>query len=50
MQNFWNMMGYGGYGGYGSCGLLGGTGFVTMLLVWVILGLVIALLWKNLNK
>ncbi|MDO8430122.1 MAG: sporulation protein YjcZ [bacterium] len=48
MQNFWNMMGYGGYSG--GCGLFGGTGFITMLLVWIVLALVIAMLWKNLNK
>ena len=51
MQYMYNMMGWdGGYwGGYGMMGG-GGTGLITTLLVWTILVLVIALLWKKLNK
>jgi len=46
----YNMMGWdGGYWvGYGMMG--GGAGLITTLLVWTILVLVIALLWKKLNK
>ncbi|MBI3045949.1 MAG: hypothetical protein HYY86_00170 [Candidatus Harrisonbacteria bacterium] len=46
----YNMMGWdGGYWrGYGLAG--GGAGLITTLLVWTILVLVIALLWKHLNK
>lgn len=44
----WNyMMGWGGNYGYG---MMGGAGLITMFLVWAALILVIALLWKYLNK
>ena len=52
MRYMYNMMGWdGGYwGGYGMMGGCGGGGLITTLLVWTILVLVIALLWKKLNK
>lgn len=48
MRYMYNMMGWDGWygGGYG----MGGVGLVTTFLVWTILVLVIAFLWKQLNK
>ena len=49
MRYMYNFMGWDGvYGGYGMMG--GGLGIITTLLTWTVLILVIALLWKHLNK
>lgn len=49
MNYMWNYLGgYGGGYGYGMMG--GGFGFFTMLLVWTVLILIIALLWQKINN